>query len=523
MLAKEHGLAADLLEKVYPEMDAVFQTDVWYTWAQSLPKDILQVRPVLSVCYAWAALNIGDMETGSLWLDHVDQWLDQPDSSEKNVVVDEVQFAHLEGSINTARAYIAQANGDFPTSIVYAEKALDSIPDHALLRRGPAAALLGLAYLSHGELEKAHKTLADSMDGFEKTGNIPFSISGTYGLADIRLAQGRLRDALKHYERSLELAAGDTTMPGVTELYFGLGDIIRETGDLETAKKHLERSEELGKHSALQGSGYRFAKVKARFLEAYGELESALKHAEEAERLFVRTPVPEMRPASAEKVVLWLRLGNLQNAKQWAKEQQLSVEDELHFLKEFEHTTFARVLLTDGQVEQAIEFLNRLRDAAEAGGRNGSLLLIHILLALSHDKQGDQEQAKASLLQALELGEEEGYVRVFVDEGESLHRLLKAVQPEKPEYVGKILAGFSGTITPQKSAPSQESLVEPLSPRELEILQLIADGLSNAEISKTLFVALSTVKGHNRNIFGKLNVRRRTEAVARARELSLVQ
>jgi DNA-binding CsgD family transcriptional regulator len=174
--------------------------------------------------------------------------------------------------------------------------------------------------------------------------------------------------------------------------------------------------------------------------------------------------------------------------------------------------------------------LERLEEAAEEGGRNGSLIEILILQALSHEVQSDIFAALIPLERALSLAAPEGYARIFLDEGAPMATLLSeaAARGIMPDYTGRLLAAFEaeGLTTRNKPrlvpARPGQPLIEPLSQRELEVLQLVAHGLSNREISERLFVALSTVKGHNRIIFDKLGVRRRTEAVARARELGIL-
>jgi ATP/maltotriose-dependent transcriptional regulator MalT len=229
--------------------------------------------------------------------------------------------------------------------------------------------------------------------------------------------------------------------------------------------------------------------------------------------------------------------GRLGEALSWARERGLSAHDDLGYLREFEHATLAKVLIAhyEGErVEQSIHeatgLLERMLQAAEEGERKGSAVEILILLALAHHVQGDITAALAPLERALMLAEPEGYVHVFVDEGRPMARLLAeaAARGIMPDYTGKLLAAFEaeGRIDPDNSLrptpPASQPLAEPLSDRELEVLHLIAQGLSNREISERLFLAITTVKGHNRNIFRKLQVRRRTEAVARARELGLL-
>jgi LuxR family maltose regulon positive regulatory protein len=234
---------------------------------------------------------------------------------------------------------------------------------------------------------------------------------------------------------------------------------------------------------------------------------------------------------------VWVAQGRLAEALGWTREQGLSAHDDLSYLREFEHITLARVLLAryksdreERYIHEAMELLERLLIAAEEGGRMGSVIEILVLQALAHEAQGDSSTALVPLERALSLAEPEGYVRVFVDEGRPMAQLLSeaAAHGIMPDYTGRLLAAFEAEE--QKSAdeshvapaPPAQSLIEPLSQRELEVLRLIARGLSNREISERLFLALITVKGHNRNIFRKLQVRRRTEAVALARELGLL-
>jgi LuxR family maltose regulon positive regulatory protein len=229
---------------------------------------------------------------------------------------------------------------------------------------------------------------------------------------------------------------------------------------------------------------------------------------------------------------VWVLQGRLPEALSWVRERGLSVDDALTFLGEFEHITLARVLIAShksGQVEGALDdalgLLDRLLQAAEAGGRMGSVIEILVLQALAYETLADIPSALTALARALALAEPEGYVRIFVDEGRPMARLLSeaATRGMMPDYTGKLLAAFGPEMLP----PSADSLqpvaeVDPLSPRELELLRLVAQGLSNQEIGERLFLALDTVKGHNRRIFAKLQVQRRTEAVARARELGLI-
>jgi LuxR family maltose regulon positive regulatory protein len=242
------------------------------------------------------------------------------------------------------------------------------------------------------------------------------------------------------------------------------------------------------------------------------------------------TPVPDVRPVAAFKTRVWVAQGRLAEALDWAREHGLSAHDDLSYLREFEHITLARVLLAryksereERPIHEVTKLLERLQRAAEAGERTGRAIEILVLQALAHEAQGDIPAALGPLQRSLRLAEPEGYVRVFVDEGRPMARLLSeaAARGIMPDYTGKLLAAFE-TAAHEGEDRSYAPLVEPLSQRELEVLQLIARGLSNREICERLFLALDTVKGHNRRIFGKLSVGRRTEAVAKARSLGIL-
>lgn len=542
--AEDVERAAAFVELAWSEMDKNRQSAAWLRWAGALPHELVRARPVLSAGYAWALLDSGELEAGEARLRDAERWLDKATNVDERpqmtidgmVVVDEEEFRSLPGTIASARAYLAQAHGDLSGAIDYARRALDHLPQEDHLRRGIPASILGLAAWAEGDLETAHRSFAQAMTSFEKAGNVLFAITGAYILADIRLAQGRLRDALRTYERSLQMAAdqGQPPMRGTADLYLGLSEMHCERGDLQAATENLLKSEALSEHAALPRWQYRWCLAQARIKEARGDLDDALKLLDEAERLYLRGPVPDMRPIPALKARVWARQGNLAPALAWASEHGLSPDDELSYMREFEHLTLARVLLAQYErdheeqtIQQALDLIQRLLLAAQAGDRQGSMIEILLLQALARQAQGDTSAALASLQRALTLAEPQGYVRTFTVEGSPLARLLDEANRRgiMPHYTNKLRAAFeigAQTSDAIRKTPPDQPLVEPLSPRELEVLQLLAQGLSNRQIGQRLYLALSTVKGHNRNIYAKLQVRRRTEAVARARQLGLL-
>jgi LuxR family maltose regulon positive regulatory protein len=285
---------------------------------------------------------------------------------------------------------------------------------------------------------------------------------------------------------------------------------------------------------------YRWNMTQARLKESASEWDTALELLDEARRVYVKNPIPMLQPVEAHKVRVYLKQGRLDKAQAWVRERGLSVTDEMKYLCEYEYLTLARVQLGEGVFIGVNDLLERLLTLAETQKRTGSIIEILLTQALAHQAQGNQPQALAALERALAIAEPEGYVRIFVDEGEAMQLLISdfrltiaACAHPLLGYVDRILGFFpqpvedrlqSKTLAPYASAGvvnPRPKMIEPLTDRELEVLHLIAEGHSNAEISQRLYLALSTVKGHNLRIFNKLQVQNRTEAVVRARELGL--
>jgi len=241
-----------------------------------------------------------------------------------------------------------------------------------------------------------------------------------------------------------------------------------------------------------------------------------------------------MCPIAALRARVWIRQGRLSKAWAWAREQGLSAHDDLSYLREFEHVTLARLLIAqhereeaEGATQEATDLVERLLRAAEEGGRTGRVIEILVLRALAHQAQGNADRALASLERALALAEPEDYVQVFIGEGEPLQRLLRraATAGSARSYARRLLSMFAER-NPTASDPAHDGaaadLVQPLTPREVEIVRLIATGMTNQEIADHLFISPATVKRHIANAYGKMDVRNRTEAVVRARELDLL-
>src|SRR3989440_877270 len=537
LAAFDFGRAADLVELAVPAMARSRQEATVLGWLKALPDELVRARPVLSVHYAGALLLHGVLEGVEARLRDAEQWLDTKTDrgssalapAAEMVVVDEAEFRGLPGMIAVYRAAIALALGNVADTVTYARRALDLVPEDDHHRRGSAAGFLGLAYWTRGDLEAAHRSYAECMALVQRSGHLSDAIGCSLALADIRISQGRLREAMSTYERGLQLATeqGAHVLRGAADMHVGMSELHLERDDLNAATQHLLRSKELGELAGLPQNRYRWRVAMARIREAEGDLAGALDLLGEAERLYVSDFFPYVRPIAALVTRVWVAQGRLGEAIGWARERGLSVSDDLSYLREFEHITLARVLLArsksdraDRSIREAMGLLEHLLQAAEEGKRTGSVIEILVLQALANLLQGDIPAALVPLQQALSLAEPEGYVRMFVDEGPPMALLLEAAAKHgiAPNYVRHLLTAFGSA---EDRTPVKQGLIEPLSERELEVLRLLATGLNGPEIARELVVSLNTMRTHTKNIYSKLGVNDRRAAVHRAKELDL--
>jgi len=525
--ARDFSRAAGLCEMAWQGMNGSFQSGTWLGWVKQLPEALIRVHPVLCTQIAWAFMDMGDRAASESRLQDAERCLNV--TPDKMIVVNEEQFRSLPARIAIARTYNSLALGNFSDAVNYAELAHKLSPEENHFIRAQASAILAGAYWAKGELDDANKSMSEWIDSAQKAGNFIFAIASASGQADILKAQGRLREAVRTLQLALQFAStqGADAQRIIAHHHLGLALLHHEIGNDESAEQYFQKSMELGQQSTQVDWQYRRCIAQARLKESRGDLDAALDLLDEAKRLYVKSLIPYTRPIEALKVRIYLKQGELSKVREWVREHKLSIEDESNYLHEFEHIVLARVLIAEYQISReahfmmdALTLLERLLKIAENAKRMGSLIDILTVQALAHQAQGDTEQASASLERALTLAEPEGYYRTFVEEGEPMAILLAKLESQQlKKYVEKLLPAFEH---PKNVQLIPQTLIDPLSERELEVLRLVAQGLSNGEISKQLFLAMSTVKGHNLRIFGKLQAKSRTEAVARARELGLL-
>jgi LuxR family maltose regulon positive regulatory protein len=356
--------------------------------------------------------------------------------------------------------------------------------------------------------------------------------------------RGQLHGALATYREALQWATGPggRLMPVASFPLIKLGDLYREWNDLEAANHDVARGVELCQQlgqADIMGEAY---VARARLQRAQGDMQGVRDSLRKADQIAQRVKIDPWIATWIDecRLRLWLSTGNLAAALAWVQERGLSIDDALSYQHDLHHILLARVLIAQGStdptgrdLDNALVLLARLLEAAESAGWVNEQIQIQALRALALKASGDPEGALMPLGEALTLAAPAGYVRTFVEEGVPMACLLHqaAAHHIMPDYAGRLLAAFEfqvaesdtvrADLEPKPLGPAEE-LIEPLSERETEVLALIAEGLTNREIGQQLCISLGTVKAHTSNVYSKLSVRSRTEAVARSRALGIL-
>jgi LuxR family transcriptional regulator, maltose regulon positive regulatory protein len=430
---------------------------------------------------------------------------DEPDENTRNLI----------GQIAAARAMLALLQYRAEDIIAQSHRAQAYLRSDNLGSLFTAIWSRGVAYQLQGDRAAAGRAFTEALSISQMSGNNFHMTLVTNSLGQAQEKENQLYLAAESYRRVLQLY-GDYPLPSASESYLGLARICYEWNDLDAAQQHGQKALQLALQYDRMIDRFIFSEVfLARLKLARGDAAGAAAMLAETEQsLRQQNFMIRMPEVAAAQVLVLLTQGDLAAAAHLTQAHDLSLSQ-------------ARVHLAQGKSSAALAVLEPLRRQIEAKGWVDEQFKAMVLHSLALNAHGEKDQAIDLLGDTLKLAEPGGFIRTFLDEGAPMAQLLReaASQGVMPDYIGKLLAAFDAGK--QKSEdksypPPAQLLIEPLSQRELEVLQLIAQGLSNREISERLFLALSTVKGHNRIIFNKLQVQSRTEAVARARELDLL-
>ena len=545
LATKEFTRAAGLIERaIEPAMMRGELTTV-LGWLNALPDPVLGDHPLLCVYHALVLLYSGHP------LEDIKARLQAALNADPG--------GNFAGEIAMLKAFIVILEDKPQQAAEFSRTALELLPAMSLFFRSLVLVYLGVAELYMGDISIAARMFEEAAISGQQAGNLLIAVSAWYRLATLAMLQGQYYKARTLFEQALELALENQERPrpvgGIPMI--GLGWLLYEWNDLEAAARHLVEGTELAeKISKVMGIPGYIALALVR--QAQGDIPGAnlaIQTARQLAEKFQAMVLDDIFVATYQ-VFVWLAQGNLAAARGWIEERGLDREaslrefeqrasnNSLSYLRAMEYVTLARVRLAQKRLIDALSLLELLLQRTERAGWVWLEIEILILRALAYHYQADTSQALAALEEALSLAEPGGFVRLFINEGPPMGELLRqlAARGGAGDYVGKLLAALnadkhrdrgagdqssiqSPPLPPSDTKPPERAvplLVDPLSERELEVLHLIAAGLSNQEIASTLIVAASTIKTHTQNIFRKLDVSSRTQAVARARELNLL-
>jgi LuxR family transcriptional regulator, maltose regulon positive regulatory protein len=490
-------------------------------WIDALPEGWLATYPDLGLAQASLLLFRGALDLVERRLQEIEE-MASPDQ--------EADTSGQLARVTALRCFMACFQNELGQAERYAEQALRDLPPADLIYRAGIFGALGDTYRANGHWRKAQESYSKLLD-FGPLPAFPVQLVHGYGaLADLELRQGHLRKAVGYWRKALAAVQdqdnwGRLPLPLTGWVYIRLGELLYERNEVAQAWEHLSQGlerVELGGDVRALIAGYLIA---ARLQVAIGDLTTATGYLEKARPLVEEAQFAEWRGRFERcQLEVWLAQDKLRTAVNWA-DARLQ-EDALVERPESEgvQLAIARVLILKGDrpsFKQAWSLLERLLQTAQVEGRLGVQIEALALQALGHERQGERPQALIALEQALRLAQPEGYVRLFADLGLPLARLLQAAQARAvlPDYVLRLLAAFGEGFP----LPALETLPEPLTVREQEILELLAAGLTNRQIAAQLVISPQTVKKHTGNIYSKLGVNNRTGAVARAREVGLLE
>jgi len=540
--AIDHALAAQDLARAADLIE--WQIDVLWErgehakilkWLNLLPKSLIFDRPLLSIFYTWVLLEDGKVKAAERSLQAAEQAINSMDGTATTGVQDHVIHLskdHLKSRAAVMQAMIGFRTADVPSIIKFSNEALESLPERDISWRGIAAMALGDSHYIVGDMNGARKALSEALSISKTARNVYLTAYTSVKLAIILEYLGKLHPALEICQDFIRvMESSGLSQLGLTGvLHAQCSEILWDLNDLDQAQQFVSRGIELSEHEIdltnLSWTNLAYVKV----LYAIGDLKGAMETILKMEKIANRSHLPPwiVSRLAAWKARLWLAQGNHSAAQRWVQERRLYVDDELVFAREVEYIQLARVLIHRGKLPEAINLLERLVEFAGSGGRITRMIEMLAIQALALQAQGDTDKAMATLSRGLALAEGRGHIRHFINEGPPMNELLEQalLRDISPAYVRRLISAFSKdkpvNADSIKSPPTATELVEPLSEREIEVLQLISEGLTNQEIANRLYLSLNTVKVHTRNIYGKLDAHNRTQAIGRSQELGIL-
>jgi LuxR family maltose regulon positive regulatory protein len=516
------------IEQNYMELVSRGEQAWLRSWVGQRSKEFVYRRPWLCLYEAYSHAWFGELDQAKIFLDAAEKQI----PSDTSVLNTQAMLGHL----TYIKSRVTAMRGDLPQAIKLNLAAREYLPVSNLALQLDLGITLGYLYFLHGDYPPASIFLNETIQLGRSVAAILNTVAGYCVLARLYTNQGYLHQAYELYNQAAQWVreTGGQHLGASSLIEVGIADVLCEWNDLEAALTHVEQGLTLlpwwGKPDDLALAYITLSRIQL----AQVNQSSAAEAVEKAVQIVQTSGLFPEAPHAVElaQVKLWLAQGNLQVATHWAAslEQRFDANDPFQYEDEVTHIAQARVLIAQNKPEESIALLSHLEESARSAGRMGRLLEILLLRASAQWQRGDCEQALLALTRCLEQAAPEGYVRLFLDEGKPMQSMLAQWLAHTSDSPLRIYAShlLSQMETEFHSSEVREKgsrmgdLVEPLSQRELEVLHLIALGRTNQEIAQRLIVSKGTVKAHTANIYRKLAVANRTEAVARARQIGIL-
>jgi LuxR family maltose regulon positive regulatory protein len=489
-------------------------------WLDALPDASVRADAELATYQGWVLALDGELSKASEYVQATTESLSQSEASDSD-----------RGKLLTLNSFIAVFGRQaYDEAIELAAEALQLLEEDLAYWRVMALWAMAESQERTRNVTEAIATLREARrTGRLLDGQLFFAPAELFLATTLQL-HGQRREAVTVCEEAIEWYTDDAgrTSPVAGMVYSRLGMLRHEANQLDQAEEYLAQGTALSEQLAMDSPIMYSLSFAAPTLHAQGKTDAALEALQKAYQHGAQSGLADAEWCLALEANIRLQQGDVPFVVRWAESAGLSLDDTPHYLRIEQQLVYARLLLRRGRVEDAKRWLSRLEQFLQERGLIRWLLTVRILQALAADKAGDQSAAHEFACQALEIAAPEDYYRAFLDEDECILTLVQEVRHAAPAFVDQLFTYAKPAKTPDSTQkmvtapPTAQPLVEPLSGRELEVLGLIAAGLSNREIAQELVIAVGTVKRHLNNIYGKLNVHSRTQAVARARDLGLL-
>jgi LuxR family transcriptional regulator, maltose regulon positive regulatory protein len=518
--ADEQDRAAQLIEENGCMLMMRGEVATFLNWTDTIDFQS-ETRPWLAIQKAWALALTGNP-------DRVEPTLQVP---EKLLAPLEptVEVKTLQGTMAAARAHCANTQGDTKSAAIYAHQALEKLPTCSAISRSirsVATSVLGDASWINGDLDNAVDAYAEAIRIGREADNLHMVIIANSNLAEVLMEQGQLRRASEIYNQSLQMAVrpDGQRSPLASGIYAGLGRLAYEGNRLDEAAQNIQLSLDLCRQWGDLNKQAVVCALLARLEQVRHNPTAVLEAVRNVEKVIYERSLsaPQSNQVRSDLARTWLAQGNLERVSQLMPQGEWTIENEIPYQREAEFIILLRALLAQGDYDAALILSQRLLEKSEAAKRTGRVIEILVLQALTRQGRKETDEALAALKKAFTLAKPEGYVRTFLDEGEPLNRLLHLARSRQieTEYASFLLAAEEEAAV--STQPEQQNLAGPLTAREVEVLKLIEAGNANQEIAEKLVISITTVKRHISNIYTKLDVNNRTQAVAAAKELKLL-